>query len=303
MSHIETIRAFNRDYTSRLGLLESSYLGSGLTLTQVRVLQEISFAGEGGALAREIAQQIGADEGYMSRIISGFLRKGWLRREADPTDARRKRLWLTEAGQAAFSPIDTASRTLLNTMLAPLPQDGRNELCRALCRVQSLLGDAPSSGVTLRDLESGDLGWVIEAHGRLYARDEGYNLDFEALVAQIVAEFVLKPHADNRAFIAIDSQGHRLGSTFVVHEAPGVARLRLVLLEPEARGLGLGRQLLEAAMDHARARGCQKMVLWTHESHRAACALYEKAGFVLTASTPGQDFGVDVVDQTWEIAL
>lgn len=299
MDHVSALRAFNRDYTVKLGLLERSYLGSGFTLTQARVLQEIGFGGEAGASARDIASRIGADEGYLSRIIAGFEAKGLVHRAPDPQDARRKRLWLTAAGQAAYAPLDAASKAMLEELLAPVPEAGRDRICAALSEVQDLFAP-PSDEIAIRGLEPGDLGWVLEAHGRLYARDEGYNQEFEGVVAQILADFIAKPSLMDRAFLAVDAHGQRLGCTFVVEDGPGVARLRLVLLEPQARGRGLGKVLLNRALDHARASGCHKMVLWTHESHRAACAMYEKAGFALVSSERAQAFGTEVVDQIWE---
>ncbi|SFI50214.1 bifunctional helix-turn-helix transcriptional regulator/GNAT family N-acetyltransferase [Celeribacter neptunius] len=299
MDHVSHLRAFNRDYTVKLGLLDRSYLGSGLSLTQVRVLQEIALAGEDGTSARDIASRIGTDEGYLSRIIAGFEARGWVRRQQDPQDARRKRLWPTQAGRAAFAPLEAASKAMMEQLLSPVTEAGRDRICAALTEVQSLFAP-PAGEITIRGPESGDLGWVLEAHARLYARDEGYNQEFEAVVAQILAEFARSTKALDRAFIAVDSHGQRLGSTFVVEESPGVARLRLVLLEPQARGRGLGKRLLDMALEHARASGCHEMVLWTHESHVAACAMYARAGFSLVSSQPAEAFGAKVVDQIWQ---
>jgi GNAT superfamily N-acetyltransferase len=160
------------------------------------------------------------------------------------------------------------------------------------------------ASVTLRDLRPGDAGWLIQRHAELYAADEGFDATFEALVAEILAAFI-RGHdpATERAFIA-EAGGRRLGSVFCVQSGePGVAKLRLFLLEPEARGVGLGRRLLDACLGFARERGYSRMVLWTHESHRAACALYRKAGFRCTRSEPVRSFGVDLVEQAWEIDL
>jgi DNA-binding MarR family transcriptional regulator/GNAT superfamily N-acetyltransferase len=303
MDHIAQIRAFNRDYTVRLGLLESSYLGSGLTLTQVRVLQEISFAGDAGVSAREIALRIGADEGYLSRILAGFAKQGWVDRQADKTDARRKLLSLTQAGKDKFAPLDAASKGLIADMTSHLDASAQDRLARALSEAHDLLDADFNRSVHIRGLQSGDIGWVTEAHGRHYAEAEGFDLRFEALVARILADFVDDRHPHKRAFIAVDERGRRIGSTFVVRENEEAARLRLVILEPEARGKGLGQRLLECALDHARACGYRKMVLWTLESSHAACALYAKAGFELISSKPSNDFGRPVVDQVWEKSL
>ncbi|MBV0912833.1 GNAT family N-acetyltransferase [Anianabacter salinae] len=156
--------------------------------------------------------------------------------------------------------------------------------------------------ILLRDLETGDAGWLIQRHAELYARDEGFDQSFEALVAEILADFIRNRRPQERAWIAV-RDGQRLGSVFCVRQDDETAKLRLFLLEPEARGQGLGRRLLEACIDHARAQGFRKLVLWTHASHRAACALYAARGFVLTASTAKVSFGVPVVEQSWELAL
>jgi len=302
MDHIAQIRTFNRDYTVRLGLLESSYLGSGQTLTQIRVLQEIYLAGQDGIAAREIAQQINADEGYLSRILKTVEQKGWLARKADAQDARRKLLFLTAKGRAVYEPLSTASAALIGDMTGHLSQDGRHQLCTALAAVQRLLDQAPRE-VRLRGLEAGDLGWITEAHGRIYAAEEGYDLRFEGLVARILADYIDDPHPCDAAFIAVDGYGQRLGSTFVVHEDDQTMRLRLVLLEPEARGLGLGARMLDEALAHAKACGYRKMILWTHKSLKAAGGLYQKAGFEMIEEKVGFSFGLDVVEQVWEKTL
>ncbi len=303
MDHIAKIRDFNRDYTVKLGLLDQSYLGSGLTLTQARVLQEVALAGAEGGSAREISERLGVDAGYLSRLFAGFTKKGWVQTRIDEADARRKLLTLTDDGRAAFAPLDSASRSMIESMTSHLPKPEVTELCQSLERVKQLLGPPSTAPIQFRDLETGDLGWITEAHGRLYAQDEGFDLSFEALVAGLLSDYVTKKHENSRAFIATTPDGARLGCTFVVHEADDIARLRMVLLEPQARGLGLGRRLLEMALSHAKSKGYAKMVLATHESHRAACAMYAKAGFFLVSSEPSQAFSQEVVVQVWEKSL
>ncbi|MFC2968619.1 GNAT family N-acetyltransferase [Acidimangrovimonas pyrenivorans] len=303
MDTIDRIRAFNRFYTHRLGLLDRSYLQSGFTLTEVRVLYELA-AGE-LRTARAMARALGLDEGYLSRLLKRFAGKGWVERHPNPEDGREMLLSLTEAGRAAYAPLAARSRADVGAMLSGLDAAGQEVLCAAMEQAMDLLGDAPreTGEVVLRDLRPGDAGWIIGQHGELYARDEGYDATFEALVAEILAGF-LRDHDPEceRGWIA-ERDGQRLGSIFVVRADAETAKLRLVLLRPEARGTGLGRRMLDTAMGWARARGYKRMVLWTHASHEAACALYRKAGFVMTSETPAHDFGQDVLDQTWEIAL
>lgn len=300
MDRIDRIRAFNRFYTGRLGLLEKSYLDSGLTLSEVRVLYELA-AGE-LCTARALAQALQLDEGYLSRLLKRFAARGWLARRPDPADARQSLLALTPAGTAAFQPLAQRSRSDVGAMLAGLDAAAQEDLAGALERAQRLLAEGPGE-IVLRDLEPGDPGWVIGRHGALYAREEGYDLSFEALVAEILAGYLTRHDpACERAWIA-ERDGRRLGCIFCVKVDAETAKLRLFLVEPEARGLGLGKRLLRACMAYAKAKGYRRMVLWTHESHRAACALYAAHGWRMVEQTPTEAFGQKVVDQTWEIAL
>jgi DNA-binding MarR family transcriptional regulator/N-acetylglutamate synthase-like GNAT family acetyltransferase len=298
MDRIDRLRAFNRYYTRRLGLLGRSYLDSGLTLAEVRLLYELRH--HPGQTARALARGLGLDEGYVSRCLAGFERRGWLARDSDASDRRVKTLALTAEGAAAMVPLEAASRAAVGNLLDTLPAGGRDALPATLERAMRLIEGGP---VELRDLAPGDAGWVIGRHGALYARDEGYDARFEALVATILAEFLTRRDPGcERGWIA-EAAGTRLGSIFCMREADGVARLRLFLVEPSARGQGVGQRLLEACQGFARAAGYRRMVLWTHESHRAACALYARNGWTLVSSRPGEAFGQAVVDQDWERAL
>lgn len=300
MDRIDRIRDFNRFYTGRLGLLDKSYLSSGLTLTEVRVLYELA-AGE-RRTARAMAQAIGLDEGYLSRILKRFEAKGWLEKTADPGDARQAILSLKAAGLTAFRPLAQRSRTDVGDMVAGLDAAGQEALCTAMERARALL-ERGQGEISFRDLEPGDAGWIISRHGALYAADEGYDIRFEALVADILGRFIQTRDPEReRAWVAARC-GERLGSIFCVEDSEEVARLRLFLVEPAARGMGLGKRLLRECMAYAKARGYRRMVLWTHESHRAACALYAAHGWRMVETVPGQAFSQDVVDQTWEILL
>lgn len=300
MDPIDRIRAFNRFYTGRLGLLDKSYLASGLTLSEVRVLYELD-AGEFDT-ARALAQALGLDEGYLSRLLKRFAGRGWLARSPDPADGRQSRLALTAAGCAAFRPLAERSRADLGAMIAGLDAAGRAALVAAMERARRLMVSGPGE-IALRDLGPGDAGWIVSRHGALYAADEGYDMSFEALVAEILASYIRdRDPARERAWIA-ERDGDRLGCIFCVKADEATAKLRLFLVEPEARGTGLGKRLLRECMDYARAQGYRRMVLWTHASHRTACALYAAAGWRLVAETPARAFGQDVVDQTWEVRL
>lgn len=300
MDSIDRIRAFNRFYTQRLGLLERSYLESGLTLAEVRVLYELAEGGQ--STARALAQAFGLDEGYLSRILKRFRTRGWIARRPDPDDARQALLSLTPEGLAAFRPLAAHSRADVGAMLAGLDPAGQEALCAAMERAQALL-DRGTGEIELRDLGPGDAGWVASRHGAIYAAEEGYDIRFEGLVAGILARYIETRNPDcERAWIAW-RDGERLGCIFCVKVDSETAKLRLFLVEPGARGLGLGKRLLRECMDYARASGYRRMVLWTHASHRAACALYARAGWRMVAEEPVEAFGQQVIDQTWETAL
>jgi DNA-binding MarR family transcriptional regulator/ribosomal protein S18 acetylase RimI-like enzyme len=296
-AEIDRVRAFNRFWTREMRLIGRSYLDSGHPLSEVRVLYEL--ANHPDQTARGLAQGLGLDEGYLSRMLKRFGAEGMIARTPDPHDSRRSRLALTEKGAAAFAPLDAASRREVGEILAPLAPAARTRLAAALDAAEAAFAPLAPETVTLRDLGPGDAGWVIGQHGALYARDEGYDGRFEALVAEILGGFLKdRDPACERGWIA-EAARRRLGCIFCVRENPETARLRLFLALPEARGLGLGRRLLAACTDFARARGYRRMVLWTHESHRAACALYAKSGWRMVGSEPAEAFGQKVVDQHW----
>lgn len=299
MEDVEALRSFSRFYTQRLGLLGQSYLGSGLGVTEVRVLWELANGPE--VSAREIALRLGLDEGYLSRLLAGFERKGWIARRRDPADGRRRVLSLTRDGATLAGRHDAASRAAVGAFLEELAPAARELLRDGLARVRQSF--APPETVELRDLAPGDAGWIVERHGALYARDEGYDVTFEALVAEIMGDF-LRHHdpARERGWIAW-GDGRRIGSIFCVRRSDETAQLRLFFLEPEARGAGQGRRMLDACLGFARACGYSELVLWTHASHAEACRLYERAGFEKTGSRPAREFGQDTVIVDYRIGL
>ncbi|MBF9032469.1 GNAT family N-acetyltransferase [Rhodobacterales bacterium HKCCE3408] len=301
MDAIDRIRAFNRAHTARIGLLDQSYLAAGLGLPEVRVLFELATGT--GWTARQLAGVLQVNEGHLSRVIARLEADGLVgRRPAE--DHRARILTLTETGRAQADEVQALSRAEIGDWFAHLPPRSDEAVAAALDEVEAVLNPPDAEAVELRDLAIGDAGWLIEQHGRLYARDEGFDETFEALVAEILAAYIRnRDPSVERAWIAW-AGGRRLGSIFCVKgPEPGVAKLRLFLLLPEARGFGLGRRLLDTCIDHARERGFRRLVLWTHESHRAACALYKARGFALTDSRPTHSFGVDVVEQEWALDL
>lgn len=300
MDTIDRIRAFSRFYTGRLGLLGRSYLGSGLGMTEVRLLYELDGPGPHGA--RDLAQGLGLDEGYVSRALAGFDRRGWIARMPSQTDARRRTLNLTDAGRALVAGLKAQSRAAVGEVLAPLPAAAQEQVAAALDQVVWLLSGNPQPQ-DLRDLGPGDMGWVIGRHGAIYAQEEGYDAAFEVLVARILADWQdRRDPARERGWIAWRG-GVRVGSIFCMAEGPAepeIARLRLFLIEPSDRGTGLAQRMIGDCMGFARGAGYRRMRLWTHESHRAAGRLYARQGFALVSARAGTAFGRDVVDQTWE---
>ena len=300
MDRIDAVRAFNRLYLRELGLLDRSYLGSGMGVTEVRVLYELSQGGE--LTARGLAARLAVDEGYLSRILRGFAARGWLAKHTLPQDRRSHLLGLTDAGKAAMAPLEALSRAEVGARMDAMTADAQDRLVASMADIGRCL-DAKPGAAALRRLQPGDAGWVIARHAELYALEEGYDASFEVLVAGILAEFLQGHDPEREAGWIAWQDGLRQGSIFCVRQSDEVAKLRLFLLEPRARGRGLGRQMLDHCLDFARARGYRRIVLWTHASHRAACALYQARGFVMQQESPAQAFGQDVIDQTWAMEL
>ncbi|MBA2963173.1 MULTISPECIES: bifunctional helix-turn-helix transcriptional regulator/GNAT family N-acetyltransferase [Ramlibacter] len=301
--HVQALRGFNRFYTRRIGVLEP-YLGGDLSLTEVRVLYELAHRDQ--PTAAEVGRDLGFDAGYLSRILRRFEERGWLQRVPSPADARQSLLRLTESGHAAFAPLQQRSRDEAAALLDPLPPSRREQLVAALETVQRLLDDQPVTTprtVVLREPRPGDMGWVVEQHGALYAREYGYTTEFEALVADVAAGLIRSfDPAWEKGWIA-EIDGERVGSVFVVRKSATVAQLRLLILTPAARGLGLGGRLVDTCIAFARDKGYRKLVLWTNGQLEAARAIYTARGFRLAHSEPLAAYGQQLVGETWELPL
>lgn len=303
-AYVKQLRAFNRFYTQRIGVLDP-YLNSEFSLTEVRVLYELAHRDQ--PTATELARDLALDAGYLSRILRRFETRGWLARVPSPADARQSLLKFTEAGHAAFAPLQQQSRNEAAQLLGTVPEPQQRQLIDAMATVQQLMapGSSPPSTRTavLRDLKPGDMGWVVQQHGELYAREFGWNREFEGLVAGIVAQMIKTFDPEwERGWIA-ELDGERVGSVFVVRKRKTVAQLRLLILSPAARGLGLGARLTDECLSFARAKGYKKMVLWTNSNLLAARDIYARRGFTLTQSEPYQGYGKDLVGETWELVL
>ncbi|MEL6978451.1 MAG: bifunctional helix-turn-helix transcriptional regulator/GNAT family N-acetyltransferase [Pseudomonadota bacterium] len=306
---IDAVRAFNRFYTQRIGALDEHLYGAGFTLSEARVLYELHAA---EASAADLARALGLDPAYLSRILKGFREKGWVASTRCAEDARRTRLSLTDAGRAAYAPLLQRSREAVRMMLASAPEARRAALLSAMRTIRACLDDAHDARdaqaaapppVLLRPLRAADLGWVIDRHGALYAEEHGFNDAFTGLVAVIAGGFLRtsKP-GRSEAWIA-ERAGRTVGSVFVADTGEGVAQLRLLLVEPDQRGAGVGRALLDAAIGFARAAGYKELRLWTNDVLHAARRLYERAGFTLIDETPHEMFGPKMIGQTLSLRL
>ena len=301
---VKAIRQFNRFYTRRIGVLDP-YLDSDMSLTEVRVLYEL--AHREAPVASEIGKDLHLDGGYLSRILRRFEDKGWLTRGTDARDARQSLLRLTEAGHSAFAPLQQKSRDEAAALLAPLSTAERSRLIGAMDTVQSLLDpDARTpkrQTAVLREPAPGDIGWVVQQHGEIYAREYGWNSEFEALVADIAGQFLRKFQPGwERCWIA-ELDGERVGAVFVVRKSTTTAQLRMLILTPQARGLGLGARLTDECIAFARSKGYRKMVLWTNSCLTAARGIYAARGFKLVKSEAYEGFGQHLVGETWELKL
>ncbi len=303
-AHIQAVRGFNRFYTQRIGVLDP-YLGSELSLTEVRVLYELAHRDQ--PTASELGRDLALDAGYLSRILRRFESKGWLTRVPSVADARQSLLALTKAGHQVFAPLQQQSADEAAALLAALGPGDQQKLVSAMGTVQRLLAPATEPATTrtivLRDPQPGDLGWVVQQHGEIYAREYGWNSEFEALVAEIAAHYLrsFQPEWEKGWIAELD--GERVGSVFVVRKSKTVAQLRLLLLTPEARGLGLGLRLTDECLQFARRKGYKKMVLWTNSHLDAARSIYARRGFKLIDSKPFSGYGKELVGETWELRL
>jgi DNA-binding MarR family transcriptional regulator/GNAT superfamily N-acetyltransferase len=300
---IAIVRRFNRFYTKQIGLLGESYLETPFSLTEARVLYELAHRERPSAT--ELARELALDAGYLSRILRGFERRRLLTRTRSKSDGRQSHLALTARGRAAFAPLDGRSRQDIGRLLARLGPAEQRRLIDAMRTIETMLGGVPESKASyvLRPHQPGDMGWVVHRHGALYAQEYGFDERFESLVAGVVAKFVERydPRRE-RCWIA-EKDGEIVGSVFLVRRSRSVAQLRLLLVEPRARGLGIGERLVAECVRFARQAGYRTITLWTNSVLRAARRLYQTAGFRRVHHEKHRSFGRELVGETWELAL
>jgi DNA-binding MarR family transcriptional regulator/N-acetylglutamate synthase-like GNAT family acetyltransferase len=300
---VEAVRRFNRFYTKHIGVLHEGLLGSPFSLAEARVLYELASFGQ--TTATQLRQELGLDGGYLSRILRRFDRAGLVDGKRSEADRRQRLLRLTEPGQEAFAALDSRSRNDIGAMLGALTRADQRRLTAAMHVIEDALGAGPErrTPYLLRPHQPGDMGWIVHRHGVLYAEEYGWDEAFEALVARIVADFLdhLDPKAE-RCWIA-EKDGEIVACVFLVKRSKRLAKLRLLLVEPKARGLGIGARLVDECVRFARRAGYRKITLWTNSILTTARHLYENAGFALVEEEPHHSFGQDLIGQTWELDL
>jgi DNA-binding MarR family transcriptional regulator/GNAT superfamily N-acetyltransferase len=306
-SRIATVRRFNRFYTRQIGVLRKTFLDSPYSLAEARVLYEI--ASGRAPTASEIGRALDLDAGYLSRVLRNFEKQGLLQRKTSARDARQSHLTLSPRGRKAFAPLDRRSQRATGGMLERLAPADQARLIAAMTTIETLLGGEtqakpePDKSYILRAPRPGDFGWVVKRHAELYAREYAWGEPFEALCAQIVADFGNKFDPKRERCWIAELNGENVGCVFLAKETDTVARLRLLLVEPKARGLGLGARLTEECIRFARRTGYKKVTLWTHSVLTAARHIYQKAGFKLTRSEKKVSWGQPVVSEHWDLEL
>ncbi len=301
---IPAVRSFNRFYTRQIGVLREGLLKSPFSLAEVRVLYEIAHREQ--PTATELCRQLGLDPGYLSRILRGFEKRGLVRKSASQADGRQSLLGLTARGRETFAALDARQNDEILTWLRQLPAPEQARLVQAMRVIESVLGAGPEprTPYILRPHQPGDMGWVIHRHGVLYAQEYGYDETFEALVAEIAARFIQRFDPKRERCWIAERDGEIVGSVFLVKKSQTVAKLRLLLVEPSARGLGIGKRLVGECLRFARQVGYRKIVLWTQSELPAARHIYQEAGFRLMKQEKHRSWGRDdLVSQIWEMKL
>jgi len=308
MSHLDqriaAVRRFNRFYTQQIGVLREKPYRSPFSLTEVRVLYELAHHEKG--TATELSTELGLDAGYLSRILGGFDKRGWLDKKPCDADGRQSLLSLTAHGRKALAPLDARSREEIGTIVGGLSAAEQDRLIDAMGTIENLLGTQSTQkpAYILRPHQPGDMGWVVHRHGVLYAQEYRYDEHFEALVAEIAAKFIQKFNPKRERCWIAEKEGEIVGSVFLVKHSKTVAKLRLLLVEPSARGLGIGKRLVEECVRFAQHAGYRKITLWTQSSLHAARGIYEKAGFRLVEKKKHHSWGQgNLVAEIWNLKL
>ena len=302
-TRIAAFRQFNRFYTQKIGVLEKGYLRSPFSLAEARVLYELGQCGE--TTASEISSRLGLDMGYLSRILAKLQGQQLIRRSTAQQDGRQRLIQVTPKGKKAQDALNSRSEKQAGSLLAELSDPQKAGVLQAMSQIRSALGDPPGAiePYIIRTHRIGDLSWIAYRHAVLYSQEYGWNQGFERLVLEIVASFLKNYDPATEQCWVAERSGEMVGCVFLMKRSKQTAQLRLLLVEPSARGLGIGKRLVEECIRFARETGYKKIVLWTHDNLTAARAIYQKAGFQLTATGAHEDFGPRVTSETWELVL
>ncbi len=299
----EAIRAFNRFYTNKLGVLSKGYLDTDHTLTEARILYEIGASQR--ISATELNRELGLDPAYLSRILKKFREAGFLGSEPDPLDRRSQILTITAPGKAEYEMLGTRSRAQIARELSGISDADRDRVVTAMATIHGILAatERSTAPVVIREHRTGDMGWLIEAQSVAYTREYGWNDRFEGLVAEVAGRFIQNFNPDRERCWIAERDGQRIGSVLVADAGENIAKLRVLYVDPAGRGLGLGRTLVEQAIAFAKAAGYAKLSLWTNDVLKAALHIYEATGFTLVAEERHAMFGPECIGQTWELDL
>ncbi|HEY4355488.1 MAG TPA: helix-turn-helix domain-containing GNAT family N-acetyltransferase [Acidobacteriaceae bacterium] len=304
MSVVDQVRQFNRFYTREIGLLAEHLPASDLSLAEARVLYELAQGSE--PTAADIVRSLGMDKAHVSRIVARFRKRGLLRSRISPDHGKQKLLSLTAAGRKAFERLNLGTQKQIEALLAPVPEPNRQRLLEGMQAIQTVLdaGKPTADGVSLRPPAPGDLGWITHRQAVLYSSEYGWDWTYEGLVSQILGDFVAHYDAGREDAWVAEANGSIVGSVFLMKTGdPKLAKLRLLYVEPSARGLGVGTRLVRACIDRAKALGYERLTLWTNDVLISARRIYEAAGFRLMKQEKHRSFGHDLVAQTWELDL
>jgi DNA-binding MarR family transcriptional regulator/GNAT superfamily N-acetyltransferase len=304
---IDTVRRFNRFYTRRIGVLQEGWQNSPFSLTEARVLYELAHRER--PTATVVRNSLELDAGYLSRILAGFARRGLIERTPSEVDGRQSILALTDEGRKQFTPLETQTNEQVGAMLEKLNENEQHQLIEAIRSIERVLGSeedaapAAKAPYLLRPHQPGDMGWIVHRQGVLYAQEYGYDEQFEALVAEIVAKFIQHYDAKRERCWIAEKGGEVVGSVFLVAQSKTTSKLRLLYVEPSARGLGIGSRLVSECIRFAKQTGYKKMLLWTQSELDAARHIYKKSGFRVVEKKKHNSFSKDLVAETWELTL
>ncbi|HEX6718074.1 MAG TPA: helix-turn-helix domain-containing GNAT family N-acetyltransferase [Pyrinomonadaceae bacterium] len=300
---VDAVRHFNRFYTRQIGVLREGWADTDFSLTEVRVLYELAHHDD--LTAAKLGKDLGLDRGYLSRILQGFAKRGLIKKTRSTADARQSHLALTAKGRKVFAPLNTRSQEDVGAMLSQLPTKDQERLIQAMTTIERLISHKPDPKVpyVIRPHHPGDMGWIVHRHGVLYSEEYGWDENFEALVAQITANFIKNFDPKRERCWIVEREGEIVGSVLLVKKSKTVGQLRLLLVEPTARGLGIGKRLVDECIRFARQKGYRKIVLWTNDGLHTARHLYEEAGFKLVQEERHHSYGHDLVGQYWELKL